>query len=121
MLRKIVIPRLRLLFIFILVVCYSTQLTAEEHPEINRFCMWKASAAQTIAMNRDLGLEEVKVMANYLNQQTTYNEQIIVLGLIEEIYGTYKFDNNDAVYSQIQKTCLHEFEILHAEEIAVSH
>ena len=121
MLRKVEIPRLCLLFIFVLIVSYSAKLTAGEQPEINRFCMWKASAAQTIAMNRDLGLEEVKVMANYLNQQTTYNEQIIVLGLIEEIYGTYKFDNNDTVYSQIQKTCLHEFEISPAEEVAVSH
>ena len=121
MLRKVEIPRLRLLLIFMLIVCYSTQLTAEEHPEINRFCMWKASAAQTIAMNRDLGLEEVKVMAYYLNQQTTYGEQKIVLGLIEEIYGPYKFDNNDTVYSQIQKTCLHEFEISPAEEIAAAH
>ncbi len=84
---------------------------ADDHPEIKRFCAWKANAARAIAMNRDVGLEEVEVISHYLNQESEYEEQKIVLALIEKIYGTYEFVTNDTIFSQTRETCVRDFYI----------
>ena len=101
-----------------LFVC--SQTLAEEHPEITRFCAWKANAARVIAMNRDIGLTEVDLIGHYLNQGNDYEEQKIVLGLIDKIYGPYEFVTNDTIYSQTQKTCVRDFYIKPPKELAVS-
>ncbi len=103
-------------FLFLVI---SNQVGANEYSELKRFCMWKASAAQTIAMNRDNGLSETKIIGYYLNQKTAYKEQLIVLHLIDKIYGTYKFVTHDTVYFQTNKTCLRDFYI--DEEFYVSY
>ena len=64
---------------------------ADNYSEMKKFCIWKASAAQIIAMNRDFGLNETEVTGQYLNQDTAYNEQVVVLNLIDKIFGTYEY------------------------------
>ncbi len=91
---------------------------ADEHPEISRFCTWKASAARVIAMNRDIGLNEVELIGHYLDQGNSYEEQKIVLGLIDKIYGPYEFVSNDTIYSQTRKTCIRDFYLDPTKEIA---
>ena len=97
-----------------------SQVFADEHPEITRFCTWKANAARVIAMNRDVGLKEVDLIGHYLDQDGDYEEQKIVLDLIEKIYGPYEFVSNDTIFSQTQKTCTRDFYIKPTKELAVS-
>lgn len=98
-------------FLCITIFLLSCQSFAAGQPEINRFCAWKANAARAIAMNRDVGLEEIEVIGHYLDQETEYEEQKIVLALIEKIYGTYEFVTNDTIFSQTRKTCVRDFYI----------
>ena len=95
-------------FLFLII---SDQVAANEYSQLKRFCMWKSSAAQTIAMNRDNGLNKTEVISYYLNQKTAYKEQLIVLYLIDKIYGAYRFVTHDTVYLQTNKTCLRDYYI----------
>ncbi len=76
----------------------ASHAIAEGHPEITRFCSWKANAARVIAMNRDVGLNEYKLIGSYLDQKNEHEEQKIVLSLIDKIYGPYEFVSNDAIF-----------------------
>ena len=98
----------------------SFQVMAEQHPEITRFCTWKANAARVITMNRDIGLEELELTGKYLDQINSYEEQKIVLSLIEKIYGPYEFVDNNTIYSQTHKTCVREFYMDPLREVNVS-
>ena len=98
----------------------SSHCIAEQHPEITHFCTWKANAARVIAMNRDIGLDEVKLISHYLDQGNSYEEQKIVLGLIEKIYGPYEFVSNDTIFLQTRKTCIRDFYINPSKEVAIS-
>ncbi len=98
----------------------SSQAFAEGHPEITRFCSWKANAARVIAMNRDIGLKEVELIGHYLDQGNDYEEQKIVLSLIDKIYGPYQFVTNDTIFLQTRKTCIRDFYINPSKEITVS-
>lgn len=114
------IKNLYFYLIVFLSLVMSSQVSAKEYEELKRFCMWKASAAQIIAMNRDIGLNEVEVTRHYINQETNYEEQLIVLYLIDKIYDTYQYVTHDTVYSQTNKTCLRDFYTDKSEEIFVS-
>ncbi len=98
----------------ILLTCL--QASAAQHPEITRFCMWKANAARVITMNRDIGLKQVDLISHYLDQNSSYEEQKIVLALIDKIYGPYEFVTNDTIFSQVQKTCIRDFYISTGKE-----
>ena len=102
----------------ILLLFLTSAAWSEEHPEITRFCTWKANAARVITMNRDLGLDEMEVTGNYLNQNNTYEEQLIILQLIEQIFGPYEFVKNDTIYSQTKKTCSRDFYMSPGKELA---
>ena len=103
-----------------LILVIPNQAVADEYSEMKKFCMWKSSAAQVIAMNRDIGLNETEITSNYLKQENAYNEQVIVLSLIDRIYGTYAFVTHDTIYSQTNKTCLRDFYIDKTTEVFLS-
>lgn len=84
---------------------------ADEQREFKNFCMWKASAAQTIAMNRDIGVGETEIIDLYLNQGDDYNEQVVVMNLIDKIYGNYEFVAHDTIYAQTNDVCLRDLYI----------
>lgn len=107
-----------IVFFSVLLAC--SQSLAEQHPEISRFCTWKANAARVITMNRDIGLTQVDLIGHYLDQEGDYEEQKIVLALIDKIYGPYEFVTNDTVFSQTKKTCIRDFYIKPSKELAVS-
>jgi len=107
------------LAVFITLILLN-QAFAEEYPEIKKFCMWKSSAAQVIAMNRDIGLNETEITKQYLMQENAYNEQVIVLRLIDKIYGPYEYVSHDTVYTQTNKTCLRDFYIDKTQEVFFS-
>ncbi|MEM7401537.1 MAG: hypothetical protein AAF304_06270 [Pseudomonadota bacterium] len=106
--------------LLLLVLAIHSPVFAEEYREMKRFCMWKASAAQVIAMNRDFGLNEIEVTGQYLNQETDYTEQVLVLKLIDKIYGPYEYVTHDTIYSQTNKTCLRDFYIDKTQEVFLS-
>ena len=110
-----------MIFSVLLSSILGTAAIAGEHPEIVRFCTWKANAARVIAMNRDIGLDEVQLTGYYLEQNNSYDEQKIVLDLISKIYGTYQFVSNDTIYSQTRKTCVRDFYMDPAKKVIVSH
>jgi len=110
----------RFYLILLIVLAIPYQAIADEYPEMKRFCMWKASAAQVIAMNRDFGLIETEIIGQYLNQETAYNEQVVVLNLIERIYGTYEFVTHDTIYVQTNKTCLRDLYIDKSSDVFLS-
>ncbi|MGH1536563.1 MAG: hypothetical protein ACRBDX_00695 [Gammaproteobacteria bacterium] len=102
---------------FSLFLAFPSQTLADEQRELKKFCMWKASAAQVIAMNRDIGLNETEIIGEFLKQQTAYNEQVIVLNLIDKIYGNYQYVTHDTIYSQTNKTCMRSFYIDRSSEV----
>jgi len=106
-----VLKTLTIQLIFLLSLGISNLALAEEVREFKKFCMWKASAAQTIAMNRDLGVNETEIIGLYLKQENAYNEQVIVLNLIDKIYGSYEFVTHDTIYSQTNNTCVRDMYI----------
>jgi len=93
---------------------------ADEQREVKNFCMWKASAAQTIAMNRDIGVNETKIIDLYLKQETNYNEQVIVLNMVEKIYGTYEYVTHDTIYAQTNENCMRDQYIDRTSEFYLS-
>ena len=106
--------------ILLLVLGNISQAFADEQRELKKFCMWKASAAQVIAMNRDFGLNETEITRQFLKQQTDYKEQLIVLYLIDKIYGNYEFVTHDTIYLQTNKTCLRDFYIDKTSDVFLS-
>ncbi len=110
----------RFYLILLFVLAIPNQATADEYPEMKKFCMWKASAAQIIAMNRDIGLNENEIVNQYLNQENEYNEQVVVLNLIDRIYGTYEHVTHDTIYLQTNKTCLRDLYIDKSSEVFLS-
>ncbi len=112
--------RLRFYLTLLFVLAIPNQAIADEYPEMKRFCMWKASAAQIIAMNRDFGLNETEIIGQYFNQETAYNEQVVVLNLIDRIYGTYEFVTHDTIYLQTNKTCLRDLYLDKSSDVFLS-
>jgi len=108
------------LIILLFVLFIPNPATADQQRELRKFCMWKASAAQTIAMNRDFGLEETTVINHFLNQKTEYREQVIVLHLIDKIFGTYEYVTHDTIYSQTNDLCMRNFYIDKTSEVYLS-
>ncbi len=111
---------LRFYLILFFVLAIPNQAIADEYPEMKKFCMWKASAAQVVAMNRDFGLNETEIIREYLNQETAYNEQVVVLNLIDRIYGTYEFVTHDTIYLQTNKTCLRDLYLDKSSDVFLS-
>ena len=52
------------------------------------YCEWVGQAANIIAENRNNGMSEFDLMENYLDQNQSYEEQKVVIPLIERIYST---------------------------------
>ena len=103
-----------------LIVCLlvTSNSFADGHPEITRFCSWKANAARVITMNRDIGLNEIEITGYYIEQGSSYEEQKIVLTLIDKIYGPYEFITNNTIYSQTRETCVRDFYLYPSKEVA---
>lgn len=58
-----------------------------QHANANSaYCEWIGSTATIIAENRDNGLSELDLIENYLNQNQSYQEQTVILPLIERVY-----------------------------------
>ena len=117
---KTAIIRTSLLLVLFHCLTITNLAFADEQREFKKFCMWKASAAQTIAMNRDIGVNETEIIGLYLNQGDAYNEQVMVLNLIDKIYGNYEFVTHDTIYTQTNDICLRDLYIDRTSEFYLS-
>ena len=73
--------------------------------ELN-YCDWMGNAAYIVAKNRDIGIEKNSLIGIYLDQVSNYDEQAIVINLIDHIYGPLKDKNADNVKLETESECL---------------
>ena len=93
-------------FIFILLILFSHLSEAAEYYVDINYCIWMGTAANIIAKNRDLGIKKNDLIKNYLIQGDDYNEQIIIISLIDSIYGPQKNEDADMVTLQTESKCM---------------
>ena len=94
-------------FILILGLIFFSHLSKAENYFVDiNYCTWMGTAANIIAQNRDLGINRNDLIKNYLMQGNDYNEQIIIIDLIDRIYGPQKHDDVDMVTLQAESKCM---------------
>lgn len=72
--------------IFLLVAIIQSFSINQAQAE-SMYCEWFGNAANVIAQNRDNGMSEFDLTENYLNQNQTYQQQQIIIPLIDRVYG----------------------------------
>ena len=93
-------------FIFIIgIFLLSFSSNASEYFEELNYCSWMGSAAYTVAKNRDLGMDEYSLIEKYLKQGDNYEEQIIVINLIDRIYGPLVYESAYGVKIDTKSKC----------------
>lgn len=81
---------------------------ASSYYEQLNYCSWMSNAASAVAKNRDLGIDEYSLIKLYLEQDNDYIEQVVVLSLIDRIYGPQKDEDIDMISLEAKSECLGE-------------
>ncbi|MGI9227845.1 MAG: hypothetical protein ACR2PU_03545 [Gammaproteobacteria bacterium] len=79
---------------------------ASEYYEELNYCSWMGNAAYAVAKNRDLGMDEYSLIEKYLKQGDNYEEQVIVINLIDRIYGPLVYESAFDVKIYTKSKCL---------------
>ncbi len=74
--------------LILLIAAINLGFTMQQANANSAYCEWIGSAAMIIAENRDNGLSEFDLIENYLDQNQSYQEQTVILPLIERVYTT---------------------------------
>ena len=61
-----------------------------EQESIYSWCNWLHNAAETVAINRDLGMDKLDLTQNYLAQNTRYLEQKVIIDVINRAYTSHR-------------------------------
>ncbi len=77
-----------------------------DYSENLNYCDWMSNAAYIVAQNRDIGIEEYKLIGKYIEQDGFYDEQVIVINLIDHIYGSLKDKNAYNIKLKTESECL---------------
>lgn len=77
-----------------------------DYSENLNYCDWMGNAAYIVAQNHDIGIEEYKLIGKYIEQDGFYDEQVIVINLIDHIYGSLKDKNADNIKLKTESECL---------------
>ena len=94
-------------FILIFGLIFFSHLSEAENYFVDiNYCTWIGTAANIIAQNRDLGINKNDLIKNYLMQGNDYNEQIIIIDLIDRIYELQKHNDVDMVTLQAESKCM---------------
>ena len=72
--------------LILLIIAINLGFSMQNASANSAYCEWIGSAATIIAENRDNGLSEFDLIENYLNQNQSYQEQTVILPLIERVY-----------------------------------
>ena len=75
-----------LLTTFLLVISISA--SSKNNYSEPTFCEWIEAAAIAVTQNRDNGIEEYDLIGKYLSAGTSYEEQSIIIRLIDRVYRT---------------------------------
>ena len=89
-------------------VLLSLTAKASDYYEQLNYCSWMGKAAYAVAKNRDLGIDEYSLIGKYLAQGNDYDEQVIVISLIDRAYGTQLHKNADNIELETKSECLGE-------------
>ena len=93
--------------IFIVGLCLSSLSSkAMDYFEDINYCTWMGSAANVIVKNLDLGINEYDLIGRYLKHGDSYDEQIIIISLIDRIYSSQKHNDFDMVTLQAESACM---------------
>jgi len=98
----------KLIFIISLFLISLTLKATEGIEEIN-YCTWMGIAANTIARNRDIGIDQNNLVGSYLEQGNNYDEQIVIITLIDRVYVLQKQMDVDTVTLETESACLGAF------------
>ena len=74
--------------LILLIAAINLSVTMQQANANSAYCEWVGSAATIIAENRDNGISEFDLIENYLHQDQSYQEQNVILPLIERVYAT---------------------------------
>ena len=90
-----------ILIIFLLLI--NVSVYAQESNAT--FCEWLGDAANAVAQNRDNGIEEYDLIGIFLQQNTSYGEQSVVIPLIDRVYNIEQDLNPNEVAFAEMKRC----------------
>lgn len=94
-------------FIFIIgILLLNFAANASEYYKELNYCSWMGNAAYAVAKNRDLGMDEYSLIEKYLKQGENYEEQVIVINLIDRIYGPLAYESAYDVKIDTKSKCL---------------
>lgn len=89
----------------ILLLALSISANAKHGHSEPAFCEWLGDAANSIAQNRDNGIEEYDLIGKYLNEDKSYGEQSVVIPLIDRVYGIERnLEPNEVAFAE-QQSC----------------
>ncbi len=93
-------------YVLILILfIYSSISSAEINANGNTFCEWMGSAANSVALNRDKGIDEYELIDRYLKQGSSYGEQSVVIPLIDRVYNKKQTLSPDELAFAERRNC----------------
>ena len=69
------------------------------------WCNWLHQAAETVAINRDLGMNKLDLTQNYLAQNSRYLEQKVIVDVIDRAYTSHKNISSDVFALTERNAC----------------
>lgn len=79
------------LWIMVAVESSSNDVNASiEQESIYSWCNWLHNAAETVAINRDRGMNKFDLTHSYLAQNTRYLEQKVIIDIIDRAYTSQR-------------------------------
>ena len=69
------------------------------------YCEWFGNAASVIAQNRNNGMSEFDLIENYLDQNQSYEQQQVIIPLIDRVYGKEGQLSPDTIAVVEQQRC----------------
>ena len=97
----------KIILTMVLVLFSFTSKASNYYEQLN-YCSWMGRTAYIVAKNRDLGIDEYSLIEKYLAQGETYDEQVIVISLIDRAYGAQLNKNADNIELETKSECLGE-------------
>ena len=89
-----------------LLLTISTIANANNYHTEPTFCEWLGNAGSIIAQNRDKGMSETDLIKNYLEQQQSYEEQLIIIPLIDRVYNKKEYLTPDEIAFVEKRQCV---------------
>ena len=90
---------MKTLFAITMLFSLATGVHANDQFMQHELCKWMANTTTVIVQNKNNGMSETELIANYLKQHESYMEQSIVISLIGRIYSAkQKLDANEIAY-----------------------